>query len=443
MRSRYRLAGYLAGTVAARTGDDTSGPALLLLGLSATGSVTVASSLLAGLTISSAVGGPVFGALLDRSPRPGRMLAGALAAYAAGLLVILLALGHVPTPALVGVAVLAGVLGPALTGGWTAQLPLVAGDDDLRRGSALDGLTYNVASLGGPALAGALATAAGAPAAVAVSIGLVLLAVPAAWTLPARSPAREDAARREAAREDAAREGSKGAPEAGDAGAAGAAREPLWRDMAAGLSAITRHPRLRRATLTTTVSFAGAGVLTVCAPLLGARLTGEDGYGTLLLSALAASALVANMVLARRPPAVPDRVILLGTLPIAAGSVLAAVAGSPATAVVAAVLAGLGQGPQLIAVLVVRHRDAPERLRGQVFTTAASLKISAFAVGSAVAGPLAEHSVPAALLTGAGVQLLAALVYLVSGPRSGQQLPGDRPHGLLVRPSGVAAGQPE
>ncbi|MGV9325180.1 MFS transporter [Streptosporangium sandarakinum] len=431
MKSRYRLAGYLAGTVAARTGDDTSGPALLLLGLSATGSVTVASSLLAGLTISSAVGGPVFGALLDRSPRPGRMLAGALAAYAAGLLVILLALGHVPTPVLVGVAVLAGVLGPALTGGWTAQLPLVAGKADLRRGSALDGLTYNVASLSGPALAGALATAAGAPAAVAVSIGLVLLAVPAAWTLPARPSAREDA---------------KGASEAGDARERperGAEREPLWRDLTAGLSAITRHPRLRRATLTTTVSFAGAGVLTVCAPLLGTRLTGESGYGTLLLSALAASALVANMVLARRPPAVPDRVILLGTLPIAAGSALAAAAGSPATAVVAAVLAGLGQGPQLIAVLAVRHRDAPERLRGQVFTTAASLKISAFAVGSAVAGPLAEHSVPAALLTGAGVQLLAALAYLLSGPRSGQQLPGDRPHGLLVGPSGVAAGQPE
>jgi len=49
-----------------------TGPALLLLGFAVTGRPAVGSALLAGLTVAAAVGGPVFGALLDRSPRPDR-----------------------------------------------------------------------------------------------------------------------------------------------------------------------------------------------------------------------------------------------------------------------------------------------------------------------------------------------------------------------------------
>ena len=384
VKKAYRLGGYLAGAVAARTGDEVSGPALLLLGLAVTGSATTGSSLLAGLTVSSALGGPVFGVLLDRARRPGRLLAAALAAYACGLLAILLALGHVPVAPLVVVAVLAGTLGPALAGGWTAQLPLVVPREDIGRSSVLDGLTYNAASLTGPALAGVLATAAGASLPAVVSIVLVLLAIPAAWTLPSRPVA--------------------------DGGGS------LWRDLTAGLSAITRIARLRRATVTTMVSFVGVGMLVVCAPLVGLKLTGKAGDGALLLSALAASALAGNVILARRPPVMPDRVLLISTLPLAAGSALAAVAGSPAVAVAAAILAGAGQGPQLTAVLAVRHREAPENIRSQVFTTAASLKITCFAAGSAIAGPLATRSLPAALLTAAGVHLLAALSYLLSSP---------------------------
>ncbi|MEV4249782.1 MFS transporter [Streptosporangium canum] len=418
MKRRYRFGGYLAGAVAARTGDEMSGPALLLLGLSLTGSPATGASLLAGLTVSSALGGPIFGVLLDRSPRPGRLLAAALAAYACGLLLILLALGHVPVALLVGVAVLAGLLGPALAGGWTAQLPLVVGEAGIGRGSMLDGLTYNLAGLTGPALTGVLATVAGAPVPVAVSIALVLLAFPAAWSLPAR-PARP-------------------ARPAGDGGGS------LWREVAAGFSSIARIAGLRRATVTTMVSFAGVGMLVVCSPLLGAELTGEAGHGAVLLSALAVSALAANALLARRPPATPDRIILISTLLLAAGSALAAVAGSPAVAVAAVVVAGAGEGPQLTAVLAVRHRDAPERLRGQIFTTAASLKITSFAAGSAIAGPLAAWSLTGALCAAAGLQLLAALAYLLTGGRrSGQDLPPDRPHGLLVGPSGAPAGQPE
>ncbi|MFD2350895.1 hypothetical protein ACFSTC_18520 [Nonomuraea ferruginea] len=62
----------------------------------------------------------------------------------------------------------------------------------------------------------------------------------------------------------------------------------------------------------------------------------------------------------------------------------------------------MGEGPQLTALFAVRHREAPERVRGQVFTTGASLKITSFAAGSALAGPLVALSPGAALLAGGG-----------------------------------------
>jgi hypothetical protein len=60
---------YLAGAALARAGDEMSGPAVLLLGFAVTGAPGAGAALLAGLTISAAAGGLVFGALLDRARR--------------------------------------------------------------------------------------------------------------------------------------------------------------------------------------------------------------------------------------------------------------------------------------------------------------------------------------------------------------------------------------
>src|ERR671930_519989 len=104
---RYTIRHYLAGAAAARTGDEMSGPALLLAGLTVTGSPALGSALLAGLTISAGVAGPMLGALLDRSPAPGRRLAAALLLYAAGLAGVAALVGGAPAPLVVGVAVVA------------------------------------------------------------------------------------------------------------------------------------------------------------------------------------------------------------------------------------------------------------------------------------------------------------------------------------------------
>src|ERR1700758_803221 len=121
--SRYSLGAYLGGATVARTADEMSGPALLLLGLAVTGSARTAALLYAALTIAGGCGGPLFGVLLDRSAAPGRVLALALDGYAAGLGAVARRLGRLPLVAVAVLAAGAGFLAPSLTGGWTSRLP--------------------------------------------------------------------------------------------------------------------------------------------------------------------------------------------------------------------------------------------------------------------------------------------------------------------------------
>ena len=419
MISRYTdrrgLRRYLAGAAAARAGDEMSGPALLLLGFAVTGRPQTGSGLLASLTIAGAAGGPLFGALLDRSRRPDRLLAGTLAAYALGIVALQAAVGRLPMVALAAIALLAGLFNPAVAAGWTAQLPRVVTGRELDRGSALDALTFSAASLAGPALAAGVAAGIGARAAVLTAAGLVALAVPSACSLSRYRPA-----------------GAGGTDPGGGGGTdPGGDRVNLRRQMAAGFAVIVARRPLLRATVTSVVSYAGIGMLLVCCPLLGAQRLGGAARGALLISATAVASLTANAILARRPRrrrpgstrrrrpgstrrGAPDTRVLVSTLVI--GASMAAAALAPGWLTLGAVaLSGAGEGPQLTALLAVRHRETPARLRGQVYTTAASLKIAGLAAGAALAGPLAGWSVTGCLLIAASTELCAAAAYLTAG----------------------------
>jgi len=384
---------YLGGTAASRAGDEMTGPALLLLGFAVTGRPATGSALLAGLTIAAAVGGPVFGALLDRSPRPDRVLALTLSAYAAGIIAVAAAMGRVPVPLVVMIALAAGLFNPAVAGGWTSQLPRIVTGPGLSRGFALDAMTYSAASLAGPALAAAIAAGLGARTAVVAAAALVALAVPSACSLSRYPPAQADA--------------PHPAPH---------------RQVAAGFAAIVTRRPLLRATVTSVVSYAGIGMLLVCCPVLGAQRLGGSARGALLISVIATTSLITNWILARRPPrGQPDARILASTLVIGVSMAAAALltTGAPGWLVVAAVaLGGVGEGPQLTALFAVRHRESPEHMRGQIFTTAASLKIGGLAAGAALAGPLAGRSVTACLLIAAGFEVCAAVAYVLVGSRS-------------------------
>lgn len=351
------------------------------MGMAATGSARLGSSLLAALTISAAFGGPLLGAVLDRARYPGRILTLALWLYAGGLAFIGLLLGQVTTWLIVVIALASGLFMPSISGGWSSRLKSFVADEHLARASAVDAATYNMAGLAGPALAGLIAAWLGAGWAIAAVVALVICALPMAWSLPGR---REPAT-----------------------------RTSLARDVAAGFAIILANRALFRIASVSVVSCVGMGALWVISPLLGQALFGNAGYGGLLLSSLAMGALAATTLYARWPPRHgPDRVIFTATLLLVASLLALAFAHTRTGALVAMFVAGIADGPQLAATFEVRHREAPERLRSQVFTTAASLKIAAFAIGAAVAGQLSAVSLRVTILAACGAQVLAALTYL-------------------------------
>jgi MFS family permease len=394
-KSRYSIVRYLLGALPARLGDEMSSQAILLVGIAATGTVVLGSTLLAGLTLSAAIGGPLLGAFLDRSANPGSVLATALGLCATGLGAIALLLGHVPVFPLICMALAVGFFMPAISGGWSSQLKSFTANEHMARVSAIDANTFNIAGLVGPALAGLIAAVLGVYWAVAVLIALLVVALPMAWLLPKRKHTQADQGQ----------------------------TASFWHDVASGFKVIVGNKALLRVTLASVISYLGIGMLWVMYPLVGKELFGKAGYGGVLASVLSVGAIVATMVYAKWPTQrSPDTVTFITTLLLSVAMIVLAFANNITVALLAMLIAGLADGPQLAAVFAVRHRETPERLRGQVFTTGASLKITAAAIGTELAGQLAGHSLRLTALAAGGVQVVAASAFVLAS-RSVNDLP--------------------
>ncbi len=130
---RYGVAAYFAGALLARLSDEMDGQILLLISLAVSHRVALGADVLAALTGSAAVGGPLLGAVLDRTPRPGRVLAAALIVYAVGFGLLAVTLGHIGRWESLTVAVVAGSLTSAITGGWSPRPGIRAGCRHVRR----------------------------------------------------------------------------------------------------------------------------------------------------------------------------------------------------------------------------------------------------------------------------------------------------------------------
>jgi MFS family permease len=381
---RYTLVHYLCGALPARLGDEMTGQAILLFGIAA-GSAKLGSSLLAALTFSAAVGGPLLGAILDRARHPGRVLAVALGIYAVGITCIAWLVGHASFWLSLSMALAAGFLMPSISGGWSSRLKSFIADEQMVRASAIDATTFNIVGLAGPALAGLIAGWLGAQWAVAVLVFLLLAALPMAWSLPKHTSRAEER------------------------------NAKFIHDVVAGFKVIIANRALLRITLLSVVSYLGIGMLWVVCPLVGLKQFGNAGFGGIMMSVLSVSALIATVAYAKWPTKCsPDTIALATTLILAVAMLFLAFASNIVTILLAMLIAGLADGPQLAAVFAVRHREAPERYRSQVFTTGASLKITAAAVGVVLAGSLASSSLRWTILVAGVVQVLAAVVFIVT-----------------------------
>ena len=386
---------FLLAATLARLATEMFPVAAVLLVLDRTGRPGLAGAVVAATTLPAVVTGPVLGAWLDRTPRRRVALASNQVLLAVSLLGILAAAGRTPGWVLVLLAALAGLTGPLATGGYTSMIPLLVPERLLARANALEAASFNTAAIAGPAVAGVVAATAGPAGAILAEAALAGLALPAIARLPRIGvPAGEDPA-------------------------------PLATAIRQGLGHLARTPVLRGVTVATAVGLGGSGLLTLAMPFWAERLgAGRAGAGY-LFAALEAGAIAGALVAARPAASWPPQRVVLAGLGLF-GLVVAAwpLAPSFGAALGLVAVAGMVEGPAFAATFATRQRWSPPALRGQIFTTAASLKLGMFAIGSAVAGPALGLAGVGGILVAAGaVQLLGVALGFATGARDPAQAP--------------------
>lgn len=394
-RSRLRrhrgFALLWVGATAGRFATEMYSVAVVLFVLAETGSAHVAGLTVAAATFPTVVTGPLVGAWLDRTPHRRTAFLVSPVVLVAAMVGFLFAGGADRSPdwAFVLLGFLAGLPSPVRTGGFSGLIPTVVPEQVLPRAYGLEAASYNIAGIAGPAAAGAVAGAAGASWAIVATMVVAVVAAVVIAEVPI----------------------TPGTPQAG---------KPLLADLRSGLALLFRSPPLRGITIATTVSQGVFGLVVVAYPLLAHDLHHPRAVGGVLFSVFAVGALLGSVTYSRLATKLSTEHVAYVTM-VVFGGMLAVVGASPnlGLAVAASGVAGFFDGPLLAATLDLRQRIAPPYLRTQVFTTAASLKIGAFAVGSALAGPAADGVGSRGMLVIAGAGQAVAAVAGVVTRRSG------------------------
>lgn len=370
-----------ATSTTARLGNECARLAVVLMVLDRTDSPALSGAVVAAMTLPQLVSGPLLGAWLDRTAHRRTAFVANQVVLPVVLVALLLGTGHAPSWVLVAIAALTGVTAPVLTGGFTGLIGPLVPPELIRRAYGAESTSYNVAGVAGPALAGAVAGWASPTAAVLVAVGLALLALGPVLRVPMPPP------------------------EPGPA-------PHLLRAVAAGLRHMAVTPPLRSATVATTLSYGGVGALPVVLPALAKELGAPAAAGGALFSAFALGALLSSVALATRAPRTgPLRLAFLGVAGVGAAASGLALAPTLAVAFAAVALTGAFESPVVASTLTVRDRNSPPEMRTQVVTTAASIKIGAFALGSAAAGSLvAEHGARAGVWLLVGCQVAGVVL---------------------------------
>src|SRR3954454_3638124 len=264
----WNLVHYAVAAVLVRGADEGARVALVLLALERTRSAALGGLLVAALLVPHVVAGRGAGAVADRSRRPLRLVAAASAGFGTALAVAALVVGRVPTPVVLGVLLAGGCCGPALLGALSSRLSALVAPTGVPRAFGVDAMTYGVAGMLGPAVAGVVAGRASAAPATLVLAGSALLGAVAVAALP-------DAGRRERPEPGAAR----------------------LRD---GVRTMWPKRELGVVTAATSLGQLGFGALPVVVAVVAVR-NGQPSTAGLLLAAMTAGGLAGSLLWTARP----------------------------------------------------------------------------------------------------------------------------------------------
>jgi predicted MFS family arabinose efflux permease len=372
----------------ARTGNQMVSLVLVIFALQRYGSAEIAGavtflSIFPGLLCS-----PLGGALLDRHGRTRLVVLDYfIAAVALALIATLGQLDLLPVPLLLVIVTITSLTGPLSATGVRTLFPLIVPAPLWERANAIDSNGYVVASIFGPAAAGALVAAFGAPAALG---GIALLYAVAAFTaLGLRDPStRADTGRI-----------------LGDA----------WR----GLVYVARNPTLRALAAAVSISNIGWGMFFLALPVLVLRDFGGGPEQVGVLFAInGVAGFVSVLVVGRSSTRGIER-HLLAAPALAYGLVFMTVMLFPQPLVVAAamVVFGIATGPFDVVMFTLRQRRTDPAWIGRAFAVSMALNFAGFPIGSALAGALVPISIGATLAIATATEVLAAVIAWLAIPQ--------------------------
>jgi MFS family permease len=380
LRRSHGYPQFLTAATVARLADEMFAVGVVLLVLDRTDSPGLAGATVAAATLPGMLSGPVIGAWLDRTGRRSLIYKIDRLLLAAVLLAILAAAGHTPTVLVPVLAFVTGLTLPVTFTGFTSMIPLIVSEEMLPSANAVEAASLNVALICGPALAGLTAGLAGPPAAIVAEVVLTLVALALILRIP-----------------DLNRGAATDPP-------------PLRRLVADGLHHIASDRVLRVASAASAVNNIGWGLLMVVFPLWAATDLGASHSASgAIWAAFAAGSLVGALALTRfQARRAPEWVLFAGMIVMGFGMLTWEAAGSLAVALVLVTLTAVVEGPTITAVFTLRQQRTPAGLQAQVMGTLGSLQVGAFAIGSAIGGPLVVAFGPRVCIVIVAVAVIAA-----------------------------------
>jgi MFS family permease len=389
-RRLFAIRGFprlVASMILARVAGQMVALILVLLALQHYGSAELAGLVTFMAVAPGIVASPIAGALLDRHGRTRLVVLDYFIAAASLALIAGLAAGDaLPVPLLLLIVTVSSLTQPLSNTGVRTLFPLIVPTQMWERANAIDSNGYVVASIIGPALAGALVAGLGAPAALAVTASI--FAVAGVVAIGLRDPAtRTDTGRL-----------------LGDA----------WR----GLVYVTRHPTLRALALSVSTANLGWGIFFLTLPVLVLQeFGGGPEFVGLLFAVLGISGSVAVLLMGRVSTLGRERQLLAGSmLGHAAAFALILLFPSPIVVAVSMVLLGIVSGPFDIVLFTLRQRRTDPAWLGRAFAVSMALNFAGFPIGSAIGGAVVPISIAAALALAIVFQVLGAVFSMVTIP---------------------------
>jgi MFS family permease len=377
----------IVGTLLARLGGQMWGIILVLFVLQryrspSLAGLTLLFSILPGLVFS-----PVAGALLDRQGRVRLMILdyAVTAALTAAIIILSLA-NRLPPLLLLLIVTVLGVSNILSITGARSLFPLMLPRQLWDRANGLDSSLYSLTTVVGPAIAGVTVARFGPEGAFFGAASVI--AVAAVSLLGVHEPvARADSA------------GS------------------LLGDAWAGLVYVIRHPSLRGLAITLFLCNLGFGVIPVGVPVLVLRhLHGSAATVGQVFAVFGLAGLVTGLLIGRINTEGRERLLIAGCIAIQVVTLaLLAFANTLAMVFVLAAINGGAESVVNVGLFALRQRRTNPAWFGRAFAVSMSMNFAGVPIGSALSGPLLEHSLTLPLLLGAAISVggvLAALVLI-------------------------------